>query len=228
MAVGQERLNTIYGFPGPLDSLPLPTLVMNRQPTPQDYGIPSQQWLDISVTPSVMYYMSNNAAGLYNWVVLTSSGSSGIFGNLSVTPGPVTLVGTANINSTGTAVTHIGNTTGNTFVAGTLTSTLGLTAGSSVIAGTGITATTGNISATAGNVLALAGALIGEAVSVTGDLGGVASETVFTNVNVPVAGGTGAFTITSATTAGAATNAGFIKVYVGVTAVYIPYFTTTA
>jgi hypothetical protein len=144
---------------------------------------------------------------------------------------------------------NLGNATGNTAVTGTLTASLGLVATAGGISATGTTnintsgagvtsintggtgalnlgnatggtAVTGNLGAT--------GTITGSTLYASGDAGGVTGENTITNVSVPVAGGTGAFTITSATTAGAATNAGFIKMYVGTTAVFVPYYTTTA
>jgi hypothetical protein len=263
MPVGQQRLFSAYGWDGGYESIPLPTLVVNRAPTAQDYGVLSQQWMDTSVTPSNLYFMSNNSAGLYNWILITASAGSGIFSSLTVTPGPISLTGTTNINTSGAAVTtigtggtgavHIGNATGNTAVTGSLSTTTSLSAtttitagtditsttgnivasagsvsaATSVVAGTGITATTGNISAVAGNVQALAGGIIGEAIVATGDLGGTASETTLTNASVAVAGGTGVFSLTSTTGAGTGTNAGYLKLYLGVTPIYVPYFTAT-
>jgi len=112
MAVGQERLNTLSSWPNPAATLPLPTLTYNRPPTNMDYGIPGQQWLDTSVIPSVMYYMSNNAAGLYNWIILETAGGAGVFSSLTVTPGPISLNGTTTINTSGTATTTIGTVNG--------------------------------------------------------------------------------------------------------------------
>ena len=207
MAVGQERLNTIYGFPGPLDSLPLPTLVYNRPPTNMDYGIPSQQWLDTSVIPSVMYYMSNNAAGLYNWVLLETSGSGGVFSSLTVTPGPISLTGTTTINTSGSAVTtigtggtgavHIGNATGNTSVTGTLsaTGTISSSAGSVTaflgVTGASVTATSGDITATLGNIAASNGTVTGDTgvIATTGNItatdGNVVLSTAGTYISMP-------------------------------------------
>lgn len=58
----------------------------------------------------------------------------------------------------------------------------------------------------------------------TGDSGGTASQTALTNATNTTQGA-GSRTILS-TGAGSGTNAGFIKIYVGTTTAYLPYFTT--
>ncbi len=163
--------------------------------------------------------------------------------------------GVTTIGTGGTGAVNIGNATGNTAVTGSMVVSGSVTAGTGLIATTGgITATgtsninisgaavttintggtgalnlgnaTGNTAVT--GALVASGALRGATVYASGDLGGVASNNALSNVSVPVAGGSGAFTITSATGAGTATNAGFIKMYVGATAVFIPYYLVTA
>ena len=202
-----------------------------------------------------VWFLSSILNNVANWVNV--SGGSGVFSSLTVTPGPTNITGTTNINTSGSGVTtintggtgalNLGNATGNTAVTGSLSTTTSLSATTTVTAGTGISATTGNIVAAAGNITATLGNIAATAGSVSagtsvtataaatgatlyasGDLGGVSSQNALSNVSVPVAGGTGTFSITSATTAGSATNAGFIKMYVGTAAVFVPYYTTTA
>jgi len=207
MAIGQERLNTQYGWPNPLADLPLGTLVIPRAPTPQDYGIPGQFWMDSSVLPGNMWYMSNNAAGLYNWVVLSAAGASGVFSSLAVTPGPISLTGATTINTTGAALTtigtggtgavHIGNATGNTSVTGTLsaTGTISSSAGSVTaflgVTGASVTATSGNITATLGNIAASNGTVTGDTglIATTGNItatdGNVVLSTAGTYISMP-------------------------------------------
>jgi hypothetical protein len=231
MFMSQYFNQVSYGLTQALITEAPAPILAQRAPTVNDkkWAL-GQLWIYSSTNAA--YVLTSIVSNSATWLQIESSGGAGSFSTLTVTGlstlGATTIVGTANINTTGTAATNIGNATGNVAVTGTLTSTVGLTAGTSVVAGTGITATTGNISATAGNIQALAGGIIGEAVAITGDLGGTTSEVTLTNVSVPVSGGTGAFTITSATTSGAATNAGFIKMYVGTAAVFVPYYTTTA
>ncbi len=194
---------------------------------------------------------SSGGAGVFSSLTVTP-GPISLTGTTTInTSGSaVTTIGTG-----GTGAVNIGNATGNTAVTGALAATTTITAGTGLIATTGgITATgtsnintsgsavttigtggTGavNIGNATGNT-AVTGALVastalrGATVYASGDLGGVAANTSLSNVDVPVAGGSGAFTITSATGAGTATNAGFIKMYVGTTPIFIPYYTVTA
>lgn len=60
----------------------------------------------------------------------------------------------------------------------------------------------------------------------SGDLGGAALTSGFTNATV-AAGGTGGFIIRASSGAGTTSSAGFLKFYVGSTAVYVPYWTQT-
>jgi hypothetical protein len=207
------RIVSAYSLDALSPMAPLP-IKANRAPNSADKGyIPGQLW--IFVANNAAYILTSVVNNLATWQLIEVSGGAGVF---------TTVTASGNITSTGG---NISATVGSVSAGTTVTAGTGVVAGTTVVAGTGITATTGNISASAGNVQASAG-VIGAAVIATGDLGGTAAETTFTNVSVPVAGGTGAFTITSATTSGAATNAGFIKMYVGTTAVYVPYYTTTA
>lgn len=239
MSIQLSQTQQIYGIGSPIqNNFPFPQ-GLARALTTSDQGLIGQVVVALGVPYMMTAYGSGATAGQYIWTQLETSGGGGVFSSLTVTPGPISLTGTTTINTSGSAVTtigtggtgvvNIGNATGNVAVTGTLTSTVGLTAGTSVVAGTGITATTGNISAVTGSIQALANNVYGQMIVAEGDAGsGTSSETALTNVSVPVAGGTGAFTITSATTSGAATNAGFIKMYVGTTAVFVPYYTTTA
>jgi hypothetical protein len=89
-----------------------------------------------------------------------------------------------------------------------------------------IVATLGNVTVSAGDITATAGAVRGAQVEASGDLGGVVSITSITNVtNTTQAAGTLAV---KSTTANAGNNAGFIKVYIGATTAYVPYFTNIA
>jgi hypothetical protein len=70
------------------------------------------------------------------------------------------------------------------------------------------------------------GRVEGTTITATGDLGGVALTTSFTDVT-DVVQGAGVLTILSST-ANAGDNAGFLKFYVGATVVWVPYFTVIA
>lgn len=139
-----------YALNQPLNGTPpFPIISKLRAPTTKDIGYPlSTIWIyTVTNTP---YLLTSVVAGSANWFNLTTGGGAGTFTSLTVTPGPATITGTTNINTTGSAVTsigtggtgavNIGNATGNTAVTGTLTTSAG------------ITATTGNIVATAGNI----------------------------------------------------------------------------
>lgn len=82
----------------------------------------------------------------------------------------------------------------------------------------------GNINTSTGNITAATGNVIGIGIAADGDAGGTTSLTTLTNVTAAVAGN-GALTILSSTGSTARTNAGFIKIYVGTTVAYIPYYT---
>jgi hypothetical protein len=84
---------------------------------------------------------------------------------------------------------------------------------------TGIIEATGSINATLFST--------GAAVSATGDIGGIGGTTTFTNGNVANVPGGGTLSINSQS-ANPGAQAGFIKIYVGATTAYIPYFTNIA
>lgn len=138
---------------------------------------------------------------------------------------PATFIAPGSIASTTTmtAGTGLTVTTGNAVVsAGNITATLGnisatagsVSAGTTVTGGTGVTATTGAVTATAGQVVA------------GGDTGGVASTTAITNTaSSTISTGVGSVKMS---TANAATNTEWIKIYVGTNAFWIPAWTTNA
>jgi hypothetical protein len=88
-----------------------------RAPTTQDVYNPGTEWQDNSVSPPVIY--ETTGAGLW----YADSGTSATLTALTVTPGPTTITGITSINTTGTAVTSIGNATGGLAVTGNLTVT---------------------------------------------------------------------------------------------------------
>lgn len=139
--------------------------------------------------------------------------------------------GTVHIGG-GTGAVDIGSDTGNVTIGTNSSSgiiTVGAGTGATVIGSGGGSTTIGTIAGGTGVVgaLTVTGGSAGATLYSTGDLGGFAAETGITNVNVPVAGGTGAFTLTSTSGAGTGTNAGYIKAYVGTTPIFIPYFLAT-
>lgn len=236
MSVSNLFVTKAYGQNQPLIVVNPAPIPAQRAPLTTDRAPIGSQW-DWS-SQSRIWFLASVIAGISTWVELATGSSAGVFTSLTVTPGPINLtgvltqVGTANINATGTADTNIGNSTGAltlvgpTSLTGTFTQVGTTNINSTGTAVTNIGNTTGNTAVT--GALVASGALRGATVYSSGDLGGVASQNALSNVSVPVAGGSGSFTITSATGAGTATNAGFIKMYVGATAVFIPYYTATA
>lgn len=147
------RLNRAYGFSrNALQQVfPVP-IVANRAPTTSDFAPIGQSWI----------YSSNNAAyilvsivsNIATWILVEAGGGGGVFSSLAVNPGPISLIGTTGINTSGSGVTsigtggtgavHIGNTTGGTAVTGTLSST-----GATTLATTGASASSlGNVTGT--------------------------------------------------------------------------------
>lgn len=201
--------------------LPIPAL---RDPGTQDFAQPVTIWRNI-VNPAVpkLWIFAGTNAGNAIWQLLEVGGGSGVFSSLTVTPGPISLTGTTSINTSGSGVTtigtggtgavNIGNATGNTAVTGTLTTSAG------------ITATTGNITASTGSIIASTNIVAGVEAVALGDLGsGVASTTALTNVTATAAGGG---TVTFAANGGAnITQTGWLKMYVGTSIAYVPWFTT--
>jgi hypothetical protein len=198
-----------YGLSQALINQPPYPIYAKRAPTTHDIGY-QLGTLWIYVATNAVYILTSVVSNTATWLQVESSGGTGVFSSLTVTPGPISLTGTTTINTSGAGVTtigtggsgavNIGNASGNTAVTGSLTTT------------TSLAATT---------------TLKGATVYATGDLGGSAATNALSNAVTVVSGGTGAFTITSTSGAGTGTNAGFIKMYVGVNAVYIPYYTAT-
>lgn len=165
-------------------------------------------------------------------------GSVEVTSGFSVDAGTSTILGTVRINNSGigvttigtggTGATNIGNANGNTTVTGTLTTSAGITAttgniaaSSGNVSASGTVTGTGGVIATTGNVLATAGQVVAG-----GDTGGVASSTSLTNANSTTIS-TGVGSVKMSTT-NAATNAAWVKIYVGTTAYWIPAWTTNA
>jgi hypothetical protein len=199
-------LQTAYGESQPLINVFPTPIVSKRNPLTTDRAQLGTEWVNKS-TNSV-FVLTSVTANSSTWVAL--SGGAGTFSSLVVNPGNITAT------------------------AGNISATAGsLSAGTTVTAGTGITATTGNIVASTGNIIATLGSITsgnltsGIQLGATGDLGnGFASVTSVTNVT-NTSQSTGTLAVKS-TTANAGNNAGFLKVYVGLTTAYIPYFTNIA
>jgi len=212
--------NLLYGLPQPLTASVFPPIVSKRNPATNDFAPIGSVWVN-TVTPAafMLIQISSNVA---DWIQIQPSGSAANFTSLTVTPGLTTLaaltqVGTANINATGAAVTNIGRGTG--------VVNIGNATGN--INATGTFGVTGAITATL-SIFSSTGAVGGIEIVATGDLGnGFVSETSITNVSVAAAGTSAGMVVQTSAGAGVTASAGFIKCYVGITPVYIPYWTQT-
>lgn len=137
-----QSLTEAYGFTQALLNIFPQPIIAQRAPTTKDKAQLGTVWINkVSGFAYTLTQIVNNAA---NWV-----GAAGgeLLTSLTVTPGPITLTGTTNINAAGAAATvigtggtgtvEIGNTTGNTAVTGTLStsSSLIVSAGGADITG---------------------------------------------------------------------------------------------
>lgn len=184
---------------------PAPILA-KRAPTVHDIKWAlGQLW--INVPSNTAYVLTSIVSNSATWLQIEASGGTGVFSSLTVTPGPISLTGTTNINTTGAAVTtigtggtgavNIGNATGNTSVTGTLsaTGTISSSAGSVTaflaVIGASVTATSGNITATLGDIAASNGTVTGDTglIATTGNItatdGNVVLSTAGTYISMP-------------------------------------------
>ena len=193
-----------YGLSTPLPVIPPIQIISNRNPTTADKAQIGQLW--INSTGNAYYVLTSIVNNLATWVASSGGGGAGVFSSVEATSGNITA-------DVGNIVATAGNVT--------------VTAGN-------ITATAGNIVATAGNITANGNAAVIAAIGTAGtvkatvlesvgDSGtGSAGSTQITNV-VDTTQGAGALTILSPS-ATSHTNTGLLKIYVGTTAVYVPYF----
>lgn len=248
MAVNRTKKHQAYGPAGfPLGFLAPTPIEGNRAPTAADEGQIGVLWIYPAINSAWVFTSSGN------WLDITGGG--GVFSSLTVTPGPVSLTGTVNINTAGAGVTSInrggtgalqlGNATGNTTISGTLTTTGAISAtagnitatsgnivaslgsissGTTITAGTGITVTTGGVTVAAGNIIASTGGVEGVSVYASGDNGGVAGLVGITSVT-STSTGAGTVTFKPNEASGNITQGGWLKLYNGTVAIYIPYFT---
>jgi hypothetical protein len=154
--------NTAYGLSQALLNVFPQPIIAHRAPTVNDKAQLGTVWINEPAnTAAILTSIVNNAA---NWENVT--GGAGVFGSLTVTPGPTNITGTTNINVAGAAATtigtggtgavNIGNATGNTTVTGNLD------------ASGNIVSTLGDIVATTGTVNAVAIFLAGGIEILTG------------------------------------------------------------
>jgi hypothetical protein len=127
-----------YGLTQALISETQPPIVSTRNPTTNDKAQLGTNWINSSSNDA--FILTSIVANSATWIGV--GGGVGSFTSLTVTPGPISLTGTATINSTGAATTTIGSTSGASGVAvnvGSGNYVLTGAAGSTITEGTGIT-----------------------------------------------------------------------------------------
>ena len=237
MAFKQSRRASAYCSNQPLDGIFPSPIVANRAPSSLDQAEIGQIWIYSS--NNFVYILTSISIGAFNWQLIESSGGAGVFSSLTVNPGPINLtgvltqLGTANINASGTAATNIGAAGSTTTVLGTVNinatgaalTTIGTGGTGAVHIGnaTGNTAVTGSLTASLA-IQATGGAIVGLQVIANGDLGnGFANETSLTNASIAAGGTSAGMVVQTSAGAGVTASAGFLKGYLGVTPIYIPY-----
>ncbi|CAM5999029.1 unnamed protein product [Sphagnum balticum] len=132
----RQPLNSLYGFPTPLNNQALPPIVSLRTPTTTDYAPIGQSW--IYTTGNAVYILVSIVSNVAQWNLLEAGGAGGNFTTLTST-GATTLATTgASVNTFGTL------TIGGAAQTGTIT--LGSSSGTNIVdVGTGAGATTVNI-----------------------------------------------------------------------------------
>jgi hypothetical protein len=100
--------NVAYSLSQPLTTMAPYPIVAKRAPTVNDINYPlGQEW--IYSASNAAYILTSVLAGAATWIQVSSSGGSGTFASLVVTPGPASITGTTSINTSGAAATTIGN-----------------------------------------------------------------------------------------------------------------------
>jgi hypothetical protein len=129
-----------YGFTQALNTIFPSPIVALRNPTTADKGALGQIWVNKSSGSAfILVAISNNS---YTWTGFNSSGS---FSSLTVTPGPISLTGNTDINTSGSGIVNIntGTATGAVNIAtGASSGNVSIgstTGGSTIIAGSDMT-----------------------------------------------------------------------------------------
>lgn len=234
MAINRARQITGYGLSDALPNIFPSPVVSTRDPQAGDRAQLGTVWVNKSTND--FFVLTSVAANVSTWSA--PSNGTGIFTSLEATSGNIT-ADAGNIVATLGDVTvlagDINATSGNISAGGTITATGNLTTTSGDLVVTvgnvsvtlgNLTVSAGDITATAGGVDASAGSIIGGSIEAADDLGGTVGNTTFTNATNTTQG-VGALGILS-TNGNAGNNAGFLKIYVGSTTAYIPYFTNIA
>ncbi len=103
-----NRNQVSYGFSQALTQYMPEAIIANRAPGVGDLAPLGQLWLDqANVTP---YFLVQIVNGLATWTSVTAA--TGVFTSITVTTGPNDIEGTTTINTSGSASTSIGNSTG--------------------------------------------------------------------------------------------------------------------
>jgi hypothetical protein len=203
MSVSNNRPHVAYGISDALLKTPGFPIISLRAPLTTDKAPIGQVW--IFTTNNAVYILTSIVNNLATWILVSSGGSAGNFSTVTAT-------------TTVAAGTTVTAGTGITATAGNIAASAGnVTASGTMTAGTGITSTTGAITASAGQVIA------GTTLQADGDTPGTVSTNSISGVKNANVLSSGALTILG-TTATSGTNTGFIKIYVGATAFYVPYF----
>ncbi len=186
--------NVAYGLNQPLINENQPPIVSTRNPTTADKALIGTLWVNTSNDDA--FILTSIVANSANWA--STTGGGGTFSSLTVTPGPISLTGTTTINTTGSATTSIGSTTGASGIAllvGTGNFSLNGAAGSTYAIGAATTTGTITIGGTAETGTITLGSSSGTNIVAIGAGAGATT--------VDIAGGIGGNTVNIANGAGA-------------------------
>lgn len=256
MALNRQRKNLAYGLGVPLQELSPQPVVSNRAPTTSDKAALGTVWVYKATNAAYVLasIVANSATWTPLTVNAGATISTGNLtvttGNIVVTAGDITATAGDITATAGDVVVSAGDiaaTLGDiTAVAGTVT------AGATVVGGTGITATTGDVTCSAGDVEVTIGDVHLAAGDVVADLGNISATvgtitagSTITGLQLYATGddGTGVVSTVSITnitddsistgvgdikmkSANPGTNTGWLKIYRGTVASYIPYWDT--
>ena len=106
----RQLQQNLYGFPSPLSKQAYPPIQSNRAPLTTDYAPIGSIFVN-QLTNSA-YVLTSIVSNSATWDLINNAGGSGSFTTLSVsglsTLGATNILGTANVNVSGAAVTTIG------------------------------------------------------------------------------------------------------------------------
>ena len=247
----REFPQTSYGSSQPTVEKTKETLVMGRAPTTSDITDIGRSFLNSATGDYYVLSAVTGAPASATWKKLEVTGGAGTFTTVTTT-GAITAGTTVDATTVVTGGTGVTATTGDiTADAGDIVATLGaVDAATTVTAGTGVTVTTGDVTvstgninltlgsvtagdaltATVGEITATAGYVIADTLSLitTGDsTTGFAGKTELTGVSDLTANGAGTFVIKSKS-ANNLDSTGFLKIWIGTTAYYIPVFSAVS